>query len=124
MWTPRGLSRPVSVAAHAALGLGGVVLAVLAAWVSRAAWRPDGLTLPWGMALSLVGSASAVWLARTGAASLGFAVAAGWLIGVAGLLVNGPGGDLLLINDMYGNTFLLAGAVAVVSFAAWGSLGR
>ncbi len=80
--------------------------------------------LPWGIALSLAGTVSAVWLARAGATSLGFAAAAGWLVAVAGLLVAGPGGDLVLINDPYGNTFLLAGAAAVIATAAWGSLRR
>ncbi|MBA3234150.1 MAG: hypothetical protein H0T17_09425 [Propionibacteriales bacterium] len=122
--TPAGLSRPALVALHLVVGLGGTGVALSAAWISRAAWRPDGLTLPWGIALSLAGSVSAVWLARAGATSLGFVAAAGWLTGVAVLLVVRPGGDLLLISDTYGNTFLLAGAVAVIATAAWGSLGR
>lgn len=123
--TSSGVSRPVAfAAAHAAVGLGGIVVAVLAAWVSRAAWRGEGLLLPWGIALSLAGTVSAVWIARAKATSLGFAAAAGWLVAAAGLLVRGPGGDLLLINDAYGNAFLLAGAMAVIATAAWGSLGR
>ena len=113
-----------TLALHLTVGAGGAVVAVLAAWVSRATWRAGGAAVPWGLALALAGSVGAVWVARALTPSAGFAVAAGWIIGVAYLLPGGPGGDFVLANDGYGNTFVLLGAVAVIVAALSGSRRR
>lgn len=107
-----------------AIGIAGVVVALLASWVSRGVWRPGSLALPWGAALGIAGSGSGVWLARVWTAGAGFAAAAGWLVGIAYLLPGGPGGDFILINDWLGNGFLLLGSLVVIAAAGWGSWRR
>ncbi len=109
---------------YLAIGIAGVVVALLASWVSRGVWRPGPLALPWGVALGIGGSASGVWLARVWTSAAGFAAAAGWLVGIAYLLAGGPGGDFLIINDWLGNGFLLLGSLLVIVTAGWGSWQR
>lgn len=110
------------VGAHVLLAVGAVAVAVMAAWVSRAVWRPGALTLPLpvGLVLGVGGSGAAVWLARAAARSLGFAVAAGWIVGLAVLLVGGPGGDLVVIADTLGYAFMFLATGAVIVAAGWG----
>ena len=109
---------------YLAIGIAGVVVALLACWVSRGVWRPGSLALPWGGALGIAGSASGVWLARAWTSAAGFATAAGWLLGIAYVLPGGPGGDFVLVNDWLGNGFLLLGCVGVIATAGWGSWQR
>lgn len=109
---------------YLAIGVAGVVVAVLASWVSRGAWRPGSLVLPWGGALGIAGSGAGVWLARGWTSAAGFAAAAGWLVGIAYLLSGGPGGDFILTNDWLGNGFLLLAAMVVIATAGWGSWQR
>ncbi len=106
------------------VGVAGVVVALLACWVSRAVWRPGPVAVPWGLALGIAGSGAGVWLAKAWARSAGYAAATGWVVGIAYLVPGGPGGDLLIINDRYGNGFLLLGVVFVVGTAGWGSWRR
>jgi len=54
------------------------------------------------------------------ARSLSFAVAAGWIIGLAFLLAGGPGGDLIVIADTLGYAFMLLATAAVIVAAGWG----
>jgi hypothetical protein len=105
---------------HLLVAIAALVVAILAAWVSRAVWRPGPLSIPWGLALGVSGSGSAVCLARAVARSLGFAVAAGWIVGLALLLAGGPGGDLIVIADTLGYAFLALATGAVLVAAGWG----
>lgn len=109
------------IAAHMLLAAGAVTVAIMAAWVSRAVWRPGPLAIPWGLVLSVAGSGAAVWLARAAARSLGFVVAAGWIVGLAVLLAGGPGGDLVVIADKLGYSFMLIATGAVIVAAGWGT---
>ncbi len=121
---PALLTGPRGVALHLLAGLAAVVVALLAAWVSRGVWRTSGATIPWGLALGIAGSASAVWLAKAVARSLGFAVAAGWIVGMGIVIVGGPGGDVILLSDGLGYGFLVFGTAAVIIAAGWGSWAR
>jgi len=113
-------ARARSFAVHLLVAAAALVVAILAAWVSRAVWRPGPLPIPWGLALGVAGSGAAVWLARAAARSLGFTVAAGWIVGLAVLLAGGPGGDLIVIADTLGYTFLVVATGAVIVAAGWG----
>lgn len=108
------------VGTHVLLAVGAVAIAIMAAWVSRAVWRPGALAIPLGLVLSVGGSGAAVWLARAAMRSLGFAVAAGWIVGLAVLLVGGPGGDLVVIADTLGYAFMFLATGAVIVTAGWG----
>lgn len=112
------------VAMHVLVAVAAVAVAIMAAWVSRAMWRPGQLSVPWGMTLGVAGSASAMWLARATAPSLGFAAAAGWIAGLTVLLAGGRGGDLLVIADTQGYAFLLLATGAVIVTVGWGSWKR
>lgn len=113
--------RARGVAWHLLVAVAAVTVAIMAALVSRAMWRPGLTSVPWGMTLGVAGSASAMWLARAMAPSLGFAAAAGWIVGLAVLLTGGPGGDLLVIADTLGYAFMLLATGAVIVTAGWGS---
>jgi hypothetical protein len=98
---------------------GCLLVAVLSGWVSRAAWRWSGHLVPWGLALGLASSVSAVLLARRVSRVLGFAAAAGWAVGLLLLLAGRPEGDYVIANDGLGNAFLFATTGAVVLAAVW-----
>jgi hypothetical protein len=98
---------------------GCLLVAVLSGWVSRAAWRWSGHLIPWGLALGLASSISAVLLARRVSRVLGFAAAAGWAVGLLLLLAGRPEGDYVIANDGLGNAFLFATTGAVVLAAVW-----
>lgn len=96
----------------------GAVSAVLAALVSRHAWRPGELTLPWGMVIALAGSVAVVFAGRSHGRSFGFLAAAGWVVGLMCVL-GGPGGDVVVAGDPLGYTFLLGATAAVFLTAIW-----
>ena len=111
----------LTVAACAVLTLVAAVVAVCAGLVSRSAWRPNGVTVPWGLALAIGGSVSLVVVTRVIAGRRpGLLAAGGWLLGVAAVLFWHPGGDYLFANDGPGYLFLLGGTVAVLVSAGWG----
>ncbi len=112
------------IVAHLVVATLAVSVAVVAAWVSRAVWRPGAVSIPWGLALSVAGSAACVWLARSTVWSLGFTAAGGWIVGLAAMLAGGPGGDALIIADSLGYAFILVGTGAVVVTAGWRSWTR
>jgi hypothetical protein len=114
-------AKAVTVAAGAGLTLVSAVVAICAGLVSRGAWRPNGVTLPWGLALAMAGSVSLVVVTRLVAGRRpGLLAAGGWLLGVAVVLFWHPGGDYLFANDGPGYLFLLGGTVAVLVSAGWG----
>lgn len=96
-----------------------LLVAVLSGWVSRAAWRWSGQLVPWGLALGVASSVSAVLLARRVNRVLGFAAAAGWAGGLLLLLAGRPEGDYVVANDGLGNAFLFAATGAVILAAVW-----
>ena len=108
-----GLVTAVVVAALA------LVVAVLAGLLSREAWRPGDVLVPWGLGLAIGGSVSLVVLARLLARTLGFAAAGGWLVGLLGLLSGRPEGDYVIASDPLGVVFMVAATVAVLIAAMW-----
>lgn len=108
--------------ARALLAMGvallGAMSAVFAALVSRHAWRPGEMTLPWGMLLALAGSVAMVFASRAQGRSFGFLAAAGWVVGLVGVLA-GPGGDVVVAGDLLGYAFLLGATAVVLLTAAW-----
>lgn len=100
--------------------MGSFVISGCAGLVSRAVWRTQSVTLPWGLVLGIAGSVCAIVLARTiGGRRLGIAAGASWLVGIGVLLFWHPGGDYVFASDGLGLTFLLAGPVAVTATALW-----
>jgi hypothetical protein len=103
-----GRAGPLSGAALLAtvvvIALAGLVVGVCAAWVSRAVWRVGGLTLPWGLAVSLIGSMSFVVLAREARRTAALVAAVSWFAGVVALLVRG---DTVVAGDGLGIAFLV-----------------
>jgi hypothetical protein len=98
-----------------------VVVALCAGLVSREAWRPASGTIPWGLALSVVGSVALVVVTRAAAGrAYGFVSAAAWIAAIAATLVWHPGGDYLFANDALGISFLLVATAAVLVAAGWG----
>ncbi len=79
------------------------------------------MVVPWGLVLSVGGSASVVLLARSVGRGLGFVAAGGWVVGVGVLLLRAPDGSYLLRQDNLTWGFLLAATVAVIGSASWGS---
>lgn len=111
----------LSLVAGAALVLVSAVVAVCAGFVSRGAWRPSIVTVPWGLGLSVAGSVSLIFVTRILAGrGAGYVAAAGWVIGVGSVLFWHPGGDYLFADDGLGYSFLLGATVAVLLTAGWG----
>jgi hypothetical protein len=107
------------VAALAVIAVVGVLVGVCAAWASRAVWRVGGLSLPWGLAVSLIGSMSFVVLARqAGRASAALVAAVSWFAGVVALLVRG---DTVVAGDGLGIAFLLVCTGGVMAAATVGA---
>ncbi|MGH3502954.1 MAG: hypothetical protein ACRDQA_18980 [Nocardioidaceae bacterium] len=118
---PTGSARVVAQLALAVLAAAtGFVVAILATLVSRLAWRTGAVTVPWGLVLAVAGSAAVVVLARGTSRPHGLVAAGGWVVGLVGVLLGGPGGDYLVASDAFGQALLLAGTAAVVVAAVWG----
>lgn len=113
----RGGAGYVAGAGLAALAL---VTAPAAALVSRMCWRPDVVTVPYGLVLSAAASMGVVLLARAVSRVHAFAAAVAWMVGLA-FVVNGTsGGSFVIASDALGWAFLVVGTVATVGSAAWG----
>jgi steroid 5-alpha reductase family enzyme len=111
----------VSLAVSVAVAVVSAVAGLCAGLVSRGAWRPGSVTIPWGLALAVMGSVALVVVARAVAGrSSGFLAAAAWVAAVASTLVWHPGGDYLFANDALGISFLLLATGAVLVTAGWG----
>jgi hypothetical protein len=111
----------LTFAAGAALVLASAVVAICAGFVSRGAWRPSVVTVPWGLGLSVAGSVSLIVVTRLVAGrGAGYVAAAGWVLGVGFVLFWHPGGDYLFAGDGLGYSFLLGATVAVLLTAGWG----
>jgi hypothetical protein len=99
------------------VALGGVVVGVCAAWVSRAVWRVGGVSLPWGILVSLAGSVSFVVLASRVRRAAPLVAAVSWFGGVVLLLVRG---DTVVAGDGLGIAFLLLVTAGVLIAATIG----
>lgn len=106
----------VAAAAVAALS---VAVAVLAGLLSRVAWRPGDIVVPWGLLLAVGASASAVLLARSLTRALGYVAAAGWIVGLGVLMYGRPEGDYVIASDLLGTAFMVSATVAVIGAAMW-----
>jgi hypothetical protein len=117
----RGGATALNAGAAAFLVLVSASVAICAGLVSRGAWRPSAVTLPWGLVLAIAGSASLIVVTRTFAGrGPGLVAAGGWLLGVAVVLLWHPGGDYLFADDALGYGFLLGATGAVLVVAGWG----
>ncbi len=111
----------MTVVAGVALVVGSSVVAICAGLVSRSAWRPSHVTVPWGLVLSVAGSVSLIVVTRIAAGRRpGYLAAGGWLLGVGAVLFWHPGGDYLFADDGLGYGFLLGATIAVLVAAGWG----
>lgn len=111
----------LSFVAGVALVLGSAIVAMCAGFVSRGAWRPGVVTVPWGLGLGVVGSVALVVVTRILAGrGAGYVAAGGWVLGVGVVLFWHPGGDYLFAGDGLGYSFLLGATVAVLLTAGWG----
>jgi len=111
-----------SVRAVLGLALAGLafVTAPVAALVSRMCWRPDLVTVPYGLVMAVAGSMSVVMLAGRISKGYGLLAAAAWIVGL-GFVVNGTsGGSFLIASDALGWAFLVLGTVATLATALWG----
>lgn len=89
----------------------GVLVAVAAVPAHRQASSIDGVLVPWGLALALA-TAFGCGLALRGAGSATAGFALGWSLLLLTLMLGGPGGDFVYVDDVRG-WGLLAGGVAV-----------
>lgn len=71
--------------------------------------------------LAVGSSASSVVLARAVSRWMGWAAAAGWIVGLIVLLGGRPEGDYVLAADGLGDAFLVAAPLAVLIVAGWAS---
>lgn len=111
----------VRVALGVALALLALLTAPVAALVSRMCWRPDLVTVPYGLVLGVAGSMGVVVLAGAVSRGFGLLAAAGWILGL-GFVVNGTsGGSFVVAGDALGWAFLVLGTVATVGTALWGT---
>lgn len=99
-------------------------MAVLAGLLSRAVWRPDNLSVPWGLTLGVAASAAVVVLARSLTRPLGFAAAGGWLLGLVALLSGRREGDYVIASDSLGLAYLGLATSAVLAAALWPAVSR
>lgn len=109
----------VGLVTAAVVAVMSLAVAVLAGLLSRVAWRPDDLVVPWGLLLAVAASAAAVVLARRLTRALGFAAAGGWILGLGALLSGRPEGDYVIASDLLGIAFMVLATVSVLAAAAW-----
>jgi vacuolar-type H+-ATPase subunit I/STV1 len=98
----------------------GVVTAAVAALVSRMCWRPDPVTVPYGLALAVAGSMAVVVLGASVSRGFGLLTAVGWIVGLV-FVVNGTsGGSFVVAGDALGWSFLVLGTLVTLGTALWG----
>jgi hypothetical protein len=111
---------PPSVLTYVGLLLGGVVLGLFGAVVMASRITVRGVTVPWGLILSLVTVLACVrgaaWLvgSRRGAALVGL----GWVLPTLAFATTNPGGDILLPDLTRTYVYLIGSAVLVVASVA------
>jgi hypothetical protein len=118
-------SRPSAItAARVAIGVGIALLAFAtapaAALVSRMAWRPGSVTLPYGLLLSAVASAAVIVIARSVGRGYAFLAAAAWLVALGFVVEGTSGGGFLVADDSLGWSFLVFDTAAVLGTSLLG----
>jgi hypothetical protein len=84
-------------------------------------WRPDLVTVPYGMVLAIAGSMSIVVLGGAVSRGFGLLTAVGWIVGLV-FVVNGTsGGSFVIAGDALGWSFLVLGTLATLGTAMWGA---
>ncbi|HET7173527.1 MAG TPA: hypothetical protein VFI30_04535 [Nocardioidaceae bacterium] len=99
---------------------GGFVVAVLGGLESRLVWRSGRVVLPWGLVLGLAAAVSVVLVAGRRSKLHGLVAAGGWVLGLLGLLLGGPGGDYVIAADPLGYGYAFPGVLAAVVTATLG----
>ena len=113
---PARVAHPPSVLTYVGLLFGGVVLGLFGAVLMASRATVGGVTLPWGLLLSLVAVLACVrgaaWLvgSRRGAALVGL----GWVLPTLAFSVTNPGGDVLLPDLTRTYVYLFGSALFVV----------
>ena len=111
---------PPSVLTYVGLLLAGIVLGLFGAVVMASRISVRGVTVPWGLVLSLVTVLACVrgaaWLvgSRRGAALVGL----GWVLPTLAFATTNPGGDILLPDLTRTYVYLIGSAVLVVASVA------
>lgn len=97
----------------AGLVLLGAVTGISGAFVHSATARLDGVPLPYGLAVGLLGVAAGLTVAHltVGSRVARAAVAVGWLLPVFALSQSRPSGDLVVAGNATGLAFALGGMV-------------
>jgi hypothetical protein len=98
----------------------GVVVGTAALAVHRQAMWVDGRPVPWGAVLA-VAAPAALGLALRALTPVLLGFLAGWLAMVLGALVEGPGGDFVLLSDVRGWGFLGTTVVVIGVLLAVGA---
>ena len=117
---PRIEAVPPSVLTYVGLLIGGIVLGLFGAVVMASRITVRGVTVPWGLVLSLVTVLACVrgaaWLvgSRRGAALVGL----GWVLPTLAFATTNPGGDILLPDLTRTYVYLIGSAVLVVASVA------
>jgi hypothetical protein len=117
---PRLESAPPSVLTYVGLLLAGIVLGLFGTVVMASRVTVRGVTVPWGLILSLVTVLACVrgaaWLvgSRRGAALVGL----GWVLPTLAFATTNPGGDILLPDLTRTYVYLIGSAVLVVGSVA------
>ena len=95
------------------LTLAAAVVAVCGTFVHLSIARPAGLAVPYGLMLALLGVAALVILAQAAARSrIGKGViAAGWLLPVIVLTQTTGAGDVVIVGDIRGLSYLFGGVI-------------
>jgi hypothetical protein len=102
----------------------GLVYGILGTVGHRHAWQVGEVSIPWGLALALVGVAALLVGIRlvAGGRAASAAAAAGVVASVAVLSLPGPGGSVMVLSGPIGTVWAVAPALIGVLVVAWPSL--
>ena len=102
----------------------GLVYGVLGTVGHRHAWQVGEVSIPWGLALALVGVAALLVGIRlvAGGRAAAAAAAAGVVASVAVLSLPGPGGSVMVLSGPIGTIWAVVPALIAVLVVAWPSL--
>ena len=108
------------------LFLVGIVIGTVGTIAHQLSWNPSGFTLPWGLILALVAyAAMLVGLRLLSRGRIPTLIAA--LGSIAIILVftqKSAGGSVLILNDLVGQTWLVAPFIIATVVLAWPDLGQ
>jgi hypothetical protein len=105
--------RPGHLLTYVVLAVGGLLLGLVGAGLSAVRVTVAGVSIPWGLALTLValgvGARSAAWLVGRRRAAV--AVTVGWMVPTLAFAALSPGGDVLLPDLPRTYAYLLGGVL-------------